>query len=54
MVYQWSGNGLETVVLINGSVFNYHQWDRQAEVVEFDGVTHMGPMLLKIDGRKVF
>ena len=30
VAYQWSGNGPETVVLINGSVFNYHQWDRQA------------------------
>ncbi|MEA3233022.1 MAG: alpha/beta hydrolase [Thermodesulfobacteriota bacterium] len=30
VAYQWSGSGLETVVLINGSVFNYHQWDRQA------------------------
>ncbi|MCP4666248.1 MAG: alpha/beta hydrolase, partial [Deltaproteobacteria bacterium] len=27
---QWSGSGPEIVVLINGSVFNYHQWDRQA------------------------
>ena len=26
----------------------------QAELVEFEGVTHMGPMLLKADGRKVF
>jgi pimeloyl-ACP methyl ester carboxylesterase len=23
------GDGPETVVLVNGSVFNYHQWDRQ-------------------------
>lgn len=27
---EWTGSGPETVVLINGSVFNYHQWDRQA------------------------
>ena len=26
---RWAGNGPETVVLVNGSVFNYHQWDRQ-------------------------
>jgi pimeloyl-ACP methyl ester carboxylesterase len=30
VAYQWTGDGPETVVLINGSVFNYHQWDRQA------------------------
>jgi len=30
VAFQWSGSGPETVVLINGSVFNYHQWDRQA------------------------
>jgi pimeloyl-ACP methyl ester carboxylesterase len=30
VAYQWSGSGSETVVLINGSVFNYHQWDKQA------------------------
>jgi pimeloyl-ACP methyl ester carboxylesterase len=30
IAYQWSGDGPETVVLINGSVFNYHQWDKQA------------------------
>jgi pimeloyl-ACP methyl ester carboxylesterase len=30
VAYQWTGNGPETVVLINGSVFNFHQWDRQA------------------------
>ena len=30
VAYQWSGSGPETVVLINGSVFNFHQWDRQA------------------------
>jgi pimeloyl-ACP methyl ester carboxylesterase len=30
VAYQWSGSGPETVVLINGSVFNYHQWDMQA------------------------
>jgi len=30
VAYQWSGDGPETVVLINGSVFNYHQWDMQA------------------------
>lgn len=30
VAYQWNGDGPETVVLVNGSVFNYHQWDRQA------------------------
>jgi len=30
VAYRWTGEGPETVVLINGSVFNYHQWDRQA------------------------
>jgi pimeloyl-ACP methyl ester carboxylesterase len=30
VAYQWSGSGPETVVLVNGSVFNYHQWDKQA------------------------
>jgi len=30
VAYQWIGDGDETVVLLNGSVFNYHQWDRVA------------------------
>jgi pimeloyl-ACP methyl ester carboxylesterase len=30
VAYQWTGSGPETVVLVNGSVFNYHQWERQA------------------------
>jgi pimeloyl-ACP methyl ester carboxylesterase len=30
IAYQWTGDGPQTVVLVNGSVFNYHQWDRQA------------------------
>jgi len=30
VAYQWTGDGPETVVLINGSVFNFHQWDKQA------------------------
>ena len=30
IAYRWSGDGPETVVLVNGSVFNYHQWDKQA------------------------
>ncbi|MDY7078602.1 MAG: alpha/beta hydrolase [Chloroflexota bacterium] len=30
VAYQWSGDGPETVVLVNGSVFNYHQWDKRA------------------------
>lgn len=30
VAYQWTGKGPETVVLVNGSVFNYHQWNRQA------------------------
>ncbi len=28
--YRWTGDGPETLVMINGSVFNYHQWDKQA------------------------
>ncbi len=28
IAYQWSGEGPDTIVLVNGSVFNYHQWDR--------------------------
>ena len=30
VAYSWTGNGPETLVLVNGSVFNYHQWDKQA------------------------
>ena len=30
VAYQWSGSGPEVIVLINGSVLNYHQWDMQA------------------------
>jgi len=30
VAYLWTGDGPETVVLVNGSVFNYRQWDRQA------------------------
>jgi 3-oxoadipate enol-lactonase len=30
IAYQWTGDGPETVVLVNGSVFNYRQWDKQA------------------------
>ena len=30
IAYQWSGDGPETVVLVNGSIFNYHQWDMRA------------------------
>jgi pimeloyl-ACP methyl ester carboxylesterase len=30
VAYQWSGDGPQTVVLANGSIFNYHQWDKQA------------------------
>ena len=30
VAYQWSGDGPETVVLVNGSIFNYHQWDMRA------------------------
>jgi pimeloyl-ACP methyl ester carboxylesterase len=29
IAYQWTGEGPETVVLVNGSIFNYHQWDGQ-------------------------
>ena len=40
VAYQWSGSGPEVIVLINGSVFNYHQWDMQALPIlrrELDG-----------------
>jgi pimeloyl-ACP methyl ester carboxylesterase len=30
VAYQWTGEGPVTVVLVNGSVFNSHQWDKQA------------------------
>lgn len=30
VAYQWSGEGPEVLVLVNGSVFNYHQWDTLA------------------------
>ncbi len=30
VAYQWSGEGSETAVLVNGSIFNYHQWERNA------------------------
>jgi 3-oxoadipate enol-lactonase len=30
VAYCWTGDGPETVVLVNGSVFNYHQWERTA------------------------
>ena len=30
VAYQWSGAGPEVLVLVNGSVFNYHQWDTLA------------------------
>lgn len=30
VAYQWTGEGPETVVLVNGSIFNYHQWDKNA------------------------
>lgn len=30
VAYQWSGDGPEVVVLVNGSVFSLHQWDVQA------------------------
>lgn len=30
VAYRWSGEGPEVVVLLNGSVFNLHQWDMQA------------------------
>jgi pimeloyl-ACP methyl ester carboxylesterase len=40
VAYQWSGSGPGVIVLINGSVFNYHQWDMQALPIlqrELDG-----------------
>lgn len=33
MAYQWTGNGPRTVVLVNGSVFNYSQWDNVLPVL---------------------
>jgi pimeloyl-ACP methyl ester carboxylesterase len=30
VAYCWTGDGPETLVLVNGSVFNYRQWDKQA------------------------
>ena len=30
IAYRWSGDGPETIVLANGSVFNYKQWDKCA------------------------
>lgn len=30
VAYHWVDEGPEVVVLINGSIFNYHQWDMQA------------------------
>ena len=30
IAYRWTGSGPQTVALLNGSVFNYHQWDRTA------------------------
>ena len=30
VAYQWSGSGPAVLVLVNGSVFNYHQWELQA------------------------
>lgn len=30
VAFHWTGDGPETIALVNGSVFNYHQWDMQA------------------------
>jgi pimeloyl-ACP methyl ester carboxylesterase len=30
VAYRWSGEGPETVVLVNGTAFNFHQWDLRA------------------------
>ncbi len=30
VAYRWSGEGTETVVLVNGTAFNFHQWDLRA------------------------
>jgi pimeloyl-ACP methyl ester carboxylesterase len=38
VAYQWSGDGPETVVLVNGSIFNYHQWDKQALPILHQGL----------------
>lgn len=40
IAYQWTGSGGETVVLVNGSVFNYHQWDRQALPIVHRGLSN--------------
>jgi len=32
VAFQWSGSGSETVVFINGSVFNFHQWEKYKPV----------------------
>jgi 3-oxoadipate enol-lactonase len=41
VAYRWAGEGPETVVLVNGSIFNYHQWDQQALPI----------LLRKLDGQ---
>jgi pimeloyl-ACP methyl ester carboxylesterase len=38
VAYQWTGEGPEVLVLVNGSVFNYHQWDRLALPVLLAGL----------------
>jgi pimeloyl-ACP methyl ester carboxylesterase len=38
MAYRWSGNGPEIVVLVNGSVFNFHQWDRRPLPILYRGL----------------
>jgi pimeloyl-ACP methyl ester carboxylesterase len=34
VAYQWTGEGPETVVLVNGSIFNYHQWDGPLPILQ--------------------
>ncbi len=41
VAYRWTGDGPETVVLVNGSVFNYHQWDRQVLPILRRGLGHV-------------
>jgi pimeloyl-ACP methyl ester carboxylesterase len=38
MAYRWTGEGPETIVLANGSVFNYKQWDKCALPILRQGI----------------
>jgi pimeloyl-ACP methyl ester carboxylesterase len=39
VAYHWTGDGPETMVLVNGSVFNFHQWDKQALPILLRGLS---------------